>query len=64
MLQGTVKWINKATGFGCIAPDDGVVDVFVSLAALPIQLKEGQKVSFQLFENGSIKPTINVAHAQ
>lgn len=52
MPQGTVKWFNPTKGFGFILPDDGGFDAFVHITAvkragLP-ELKEGQRVSFEL----------------
>ncbi len=51
MTIGTVKWFNTTKGFGFIQPDDGSKDVFVHISAVEragIQLKEGQKVTFDL----------------
>jgi CspA family cold shock protein len=52
MTVGTVKWFNGQKGFGFIQPDDGSKDVFVHISAVERsglgQLKEGQKVSFDL----------------
>ena len=51
MTIGTVKWFNTTKGFGFIQPDDGSKDVFVHISAVErsgMQLKEGQKVSFDL----------------
>jgi CspA family cold shock protein len=51
MAIGTVKWFNTTKGFGFIQPDDGSKDVFVHISAVEragMQLKEGQKVSFDL----------------
>lgn len=52
MANGTVKWFNVTKGFGFIAPEDGSQDVFVHINALEKnginQLKDGQKVSYEL----------------
>ncbi|MBN9510783.1 MAG: cold-shock protein [Alphaproteobacteria bacterium] len=52
MSQGTVKWFNIQKGFGFIQPDDGSKDVFVHISAVERaglnQLKEGQKVKFEI----------------
>ena len=52
MATGTVKWFNAQKGFGFIAPDNGQSDVFVHITALEragiANLKEGQKVSFEI----------------
>lgn len=52
MANGTVKWFNFTKGFGFIAPEDGGKDVFVHISALEKagirQLKDGQKVSYEL----------------
>ena len=51
MTIGTVKWFNTTKGFGFIQPEDGSKDVFVHISAVEragMQLKEGQKVSFEL----------------
>ncbi len=52
MANGTVKWFNPMKGFGFIAPESGGGDVFVHISALEragiAELKEGQKVSYEL----------------
>lgn len=52
MATGTVKWFNATKGFGFIQPDNGGSDVFVHISAVERaglrELREGQKVSFEL----------------
>jgi CspA family cold shock protein len=55
MSTGTVKWFNPQKGYGFIQPDDGGKDVFVHISAVEragmSDLREGQKVSFELTED-------------
>jgi CspA family cold shock protein len=52
MNTGTVKWFNSQKGFGFIQPDNADKDVFVHISAVERagmdDLKEGQKVSFEI----------------
>jgi CspA family cold shock protein len=45
-------WFNNQKGFGFIQPDNGSKDVFVHISAVEragmYELKEGQKVSFDI----------------
>ncbi len=55
MSVGTVKWFNSTKGFGFIQPDDGGQDVFVHISAVERagmrDLREGQKISFELVQD-------------
>jgi CspA family cold shock protein len=52
MATGTVKWFNRAKGFGFIAPDVGPRDVFVHVSAVHRSgleaLIDGQRIEFEL----------------
>jgi CspA family cold shock protein len=52
MQTGTVKRFNKIKGYGFIAPDDGGNEIFVHFSEIQTEgykeLKEGQRVSFEL----------------
>jgi|TARA_R100000501_G_scaffold13654_3_gene24929 CspA family cold shock protein len=52
LAQGVVKWFDRKKGFGFIAPDLGVLDVFVHVSSLsregPGVLAEGDRVQFEL----------------
>jgi CspA family cold shock protein len=51
MQNGTVKFFNGTKGFGFITPDGGGEDVFVHSTGLIDQIRENDKVSFEV-ENG------------
>ena len=56
MANGKVKWVNAGKGFGFIQPEEGGgPDVFVHISALEraglSDLKEGQRVSYELASN-------------
>jgi CspA family cold shock protein len=51
MSNGTVKFFNTAKGFGFITPDDGSKDVFVHQNGLNEDIKEGDKVSYDVEES-------------
>ena len=51
-MVGTVKWFNSTKGYGFIEAEEQSSDVFVHITAVQAagmtELKEGQKVSFEL----------------
>jgi CspA family cold shock protein len=51
MSKGTVKFFNTSKGFGFITPDDGSKDVFVHQNELSEEIKEGDKVSYDVEES-------------
>ena len=52
MSVGTVKWFNATKGYGFIESEEQASDVFMHITAVQAagmtDLKEGQKVSFEL----------------
>ena len=63
MPIGTVKWFNRAKGYGFIEPEDGEKDAFVHISAVQNagleSLDEGQKVQYELVEGANGKTVIN-----
>ncbi|HYD21464.1 MAG TPA: cold-shock protein [Flavipsychrobacter sp.] len=51
MQEGTVKFFNETKGFGFIKPDNGGPDIFVHVSGLAGEIREGDKVSFEV-QNG------------
>jgi CspA family cold shock protein len=60
MNDGIVKWFNDAKGFGFIEMEDGR-EVFVHYSNLQVEgfktVSEGQKVTFDLYEDKNGRPT-------
>ncbi|WP_276976138.1 cold-shock protein [Flavobacterium filum] len=58
--EGTIKFFNKAKGFGFITPNNGGQDVFVHVTGLNETVRENDTVSFSI-ENGQKGPhAVNV----
>ncbi len=59
MATGTVKWFNRAKGYGFIEPEDGSKDAFVHISAVQNAgmetLDEGQKIQYDLVEGANGK---------
>tara|TARA_R110002124_G_scaffold137135_1_gene299994 strand:+ start:324 stop:515 length:192 start_codon:yes stop_codon:yes gene_type:complete len=51
MAEGTVKFFNDSKGFGFIQPDSGEKDIFVHVSGLQDEIRENDKVSYDV-ENG------------
>jgi CspA family cold shock protein len=51
MQEGTVKFFNETKGFGFITPADGSADIFVHVSGLADEIRENDKVSYEL-QNG------------
>lgn len=56
MNEGTIKFFNEAKGFGFITPNDGGADIFVHVTGLNGQVRENDKVSYEV-SNGQKGPT-------
>ncbi|TJZ62745.1 cold-shock protein [Sphingobacterium olei] len=60
MQEGTVKFFNVTKGFGFITPSNGGQDVFVHSSGLIHDIRENDRVTFDV-ENGKKGPSaINV----
>ena len=51
MSNGTVKFFNDSKGFGLITPEEDRKDVFVHANVLVDEIKEGDKVSYDVEES-------------
>ena len=60
MNNGTVKFFNEAKGFGFITPEDGGKDVFVHVNGLNDDIREGDKVSYDVEEGKKGPNAVNV----
>jgi CspA family cold shock protein len=58
MTVGTVRWFDVPKGYGLIKPDDGGVDVLVSICAVEragmASLNQGQRLSFEVVRDERI----------
>ena len=58
--QGTVKFFNAEKGFGFIKHDDSNKETFVHVSGLIGEIKEGDKVEFDLQEGKKGMNAVNV----
>ncbi len=60
MKTGTVKFFNESKGFGFITEDDSNQEYFVHVTGLIDEIREGDKVEFELKEGKKGLNAVNV----
>ena len=60
MKEGTVKFFNNAKGFGFIKPTDASEDVFVHSSGLIDEIRENDKVEFDVEQGKKGLNAVNV----
>ncbi|MFN3968218.1 cold-shock protein [Flavobacterium sp.] len=62
MNEGTIKFFNEAKGFGFITPSNGGSDLFVHATGLNGQVRENDKVSYDVTDGqkGPTATNVNV----
>jgi CspA family cold shock protein len=60
MDTGIVKFFNESKGYGFITPDDGGKDIFVHVNGLVDDIREGDKVNYEIEEGRKGKNAVNV----
>lgn len=60
MKQGTVKFFNESKGFGFILSDGDGQEIFVHATGLIDQIKEGDKVTFDVVQGKKGLNAVNV----
>ena len=60
MSNGIVKFFNNTKGFGFITPDEGGKDVFVHQRGLTEEIREGDKVSYDVQDGQKGLNAVNV----
>jgi cold shock protein len=63
MKTGTVKFFNNAKGFGFITSDEGGQELFVHVSGLKDQIRDGDKVTFDVAEGKKGLNAVNVKKA-
>lgn len=61
MEKGTVKFFNTQKGFGFITPDNGGKDVFVHVSGLTNEIRQNDKVEFEIEEGKKGPVAVDVA---
>lgn len=60
MKEGTVKFFNDSKGFGFIKPSDSDQDVFVHESGLIDEIRENDKVEFEMERGKKGMNAVNV----
>jgi CspA family cold shock protein len=60
MKEGTVKFFNRAKGFGFIKPTDSSDDIFVHESGLIDEIREDDKVKFDVEQGKKGLNAVNV----
>jgi len=60
MQEGTVKFFNNTKGFGFITPTDGSKDIFVHVSGLRDEIRENDRVSFEVQDGQKGLHAVNV----
>ncbi len=65
MAEGTLRWLNEATGYGLIRPDEGGRDLFVRSTDVATggadPLEEGDEVNYEVKQGGNGMRATNVS---
>ncbi|MCK5370128.1 MAG: cold-shock protein [Cyclobacteriaceae bacterium] len=59
-MQGTVKFFNGTKGFGFITPDDSSEDIFVHSSGLIDDIRENDKVEYDMERGKKGMNAVNV----
>lgn len=59
-MQGTVKFFNETKGFGFIKPEDSSEDIFVHSTGLIDEIREDDKVEYDMEKGRKGMNAVNV----
>jgi CspA family cold shock protein len=60
MKEGVVKFFNSTKGFGFITPAEGGEDIFVHLSGLKDEIRENDRVSYEVANGKKGLNAVNV----